>query len=343
MLLARSNPEEIRVLLVDATKMACQLLSDAISQEQQISVVAAVTNASEAVKTVTELSPNIALISGHLDSEPMRGFELARELQTLNPQLAVVMLLDSSNSASIVEAFRAGACGVFTRDGSLESLRNCIFTVVRGQVWMSTEELRFVLEALSQGSNLLIVPENLADLTNREREVVRLAADGVKNRQIAQRLGISQHTVKNYLFSIFKKLGISSRVELALAFKQSRSATVPVAVNSAAPSEGSDILQWLQALAERGSPSAQLLLAEIYCEGRAVSRDHSSIEESLRISESHRGRGKKLVATPVPLQMSETEGKAAAWLQHIEKQSRRKFSRLSKSGDSVTPARRRRA
>lgn len=218
MTLPPPNRELIRVLLVDCTKMACQLLADAIGHDSEIKVVGAVTTPARASQVVNDESPEIVLLSEQLDGKPTGGFQLARQLRMIKRELPIVMLLDSLNSASVIEAFRAGASGVFTRDGSLESLRKCIFSVVCGQLWASTEALRFVLGALSRTSMPSVDPDRMAFLTRREREVVGLAADGVKNREIAARLGISGHTVKNYLFSIFRKLGVSSRLELSLAF-----------------------------------------------------------------------------------------------------------------------------
>ena len=210
----------IRILLAECTKMACQLLADAIDQDPNIKVVAAVTSAVEASQVVGDLSPDIVLLGANLDGRPTGGFDLARQLRVIKPGLFVVMLLDRLDGAAVVEAFRAHASGVFIRDGSVQSLRKCIHSVFGGQVWSSTEALRFVLETLAGTSVPTGDPDSMALLTRREREVVGLAVEGVKNREIARKLCLSEHTVKNYLFSVFGKLGVSSRLELTLAVKR---------------------------------------------------------------------------------------------------------------------------
>ena len=127
------------------------------------------------------------------------------------------MLLDSSERSQVVEAFRTGARGVFCRSESLKSLAKCIYCVSQGQVWANSRELRFLLEALGEALPLKVIDtRGAALLSRREQEVVRCVAEGLSNREIAQRLGLTEHTVKNYLFRIFDKLGVSKRVEVVL-------------------------------------------------------------------------------------------------------------------------------
>jgi len=117
----------------------------------------------------------------------------------------------------VVEAFRTGARGVFCRSESLMSLARCIQCVSEGQIWANSKELRYLLEALGEALPLRVVnTQGAALLSRREIEVVRCVAEGLSNREIAQRLGLTEHTVKNYLFRIFDKLGVSKRVEVVL-------------------------------------------------------------------------------------------------------------------------------
>jgi DNA-binding NarL/FixJ family response regulator len=127
------------------------------------------------------------------------------------------MLLDTSERSQVVEAFRTGARGVFSRSESLTSLARCIQCVSEGQIWANSKELRYILEALGEALPLRVVDtRGAALLSRREVEVVRCVAEGLSNREIAQRLGLTEHTVKNYLFRIFDKLGVSKRVEVVL-------------------------------------------------------------------------------------------------------------------------------
>src|SRR5664279_2032349 len=118
----------------------------------------------------------------------------------------------------VVDAFRAGARGVFClSQATFKSLCRCVEQVHAGQIWADSSELSEVIESFSQLAPLRVVNANgMRLLTKREEDVVRLLAEGLQNRDIAQELKLSEHTVKNYLFHIFDKLGVSSRVELVL-------------------------------------------------------------------------------------------------------------------------------
>jgi len=159
----------------------------------------------------------VVVISAEIDGNSRKGFEVAREINGLRTGARVVMLLDSSERSQVVEAFRAGVRGVFSRSESLKSLAKCIHCVSQGQVWANTKELRYLLDALGEALPLRVIDARGAELlSRREQEVVRCVAEGLSNREIAQRLGLTEHTVKNYLFRIFDKLGVSKRVEVVL-------------------------------------------------------------------------------------------------------------------------------
>jgi DNA-binding NarL/FixJ family response regulator len=323
----------IRILLADCTKMACQLLADAIDQDPKIKVVAAVTSAVEASQVVRDISPDIVLLGSNLDGQATGGFALARRLRMIKPDLFVVMLLDHLDGASVVEAFRAHASGVFIRDGSVQSLRKCIHSVFGGQVWASTEALRFALEALAGTSVPTVDPDRMALLTRREREVVGLAVDGLKKREIARKLGLSEHTVKNYLFSIFGKLQVSSRLELTLAVRREwvQRANV-VSMRHPSTARHDHNVDWLRALAEQGFASAQLLLAQLHSEGRGVAQDRTQAyrffllaEKSAQVVEISRSERKKLAGEMSREEIAEAKRRAANWIEENRKQVAKPF------------------
>ena len=171
------------------------------------------------IAAVAKEKPAVVVISAELDEEKGKGFEVARELRAMHADARLVMLLDASERNQVVEAFRAGARGVFCRSESLLSLARCIQCVSDGQIWANSRELRYLLEStLGEafyrfGWWTHAVPRCFP---RREVEVVRCVAEGLSNREIAQRLGLTEHTVKNYLFRIFDKLGVSKRVEVVL-------------------------------------------------------------------------------------------------------------------------------
>jgi DNA-binding NarL/FixJ family response regulator len=208
------EPEPIRVLAADSNPMNSQLLVEALGRDQQFVAVAA---GDEVLMAVQRENPGIVLLSAQQPEGGRSGFQLTRDIRSLSPTTQVIMLLDRSDRSAVVQAFRAGAHGVFSRTEPLKALLKCIQSVRHGQVWANSRELHYVLEALQEPAPMkfLSVSGNPL-LSEREVDVVRCVAEGMTNREIAQQLGLTEHTVKNYLFRIFDKLGVSSRVEVVL-------------------------------------------------------------------------------------------------------------------------------
>jgi DNA-binding NarL/FixJ family response regulator len=208
----------IRVMAADSTRMNSQLLADVLARDKRFQVLETQLSAATILAAAASEKPDVALLSPLLENDPKLGFQVARQLHAAHPATRIVMLLDRSERSSAVEAFRAGASGIFCRSESLKFLPRCISCVHSGQVWANSHELKYLLDALSQA-----MPGrragNTADvsiLSKREQDVVSGVADGLSNREIAHRLKLTEHTVKNYLFRIFDKLGVSSRVEVVL-------------------------------------------------------------------------------------------------------------------------------
>jgi two-component system nitrate/nitrite response regulator NarL len=209
--------EVIKVLAADSTRMNSQLLTTALERDKRFQVLDSPADVSTVIAAVAKEKPAVIVISAEIDGNPRRGFEVAREIHSLHSETRIVMLVDSSERSQVVEAFRAGARGVFSRSESLKSLAKCIFCVSQGQIWANSKELKFLLEALGEALPLRVIDARGTELlSRREQEVVRCVAEGLSNREIAQRLGLTEHTVKNYLFRIFDKLGVSKRVEVVL-------------------------------------------------------------------------------------------------------------------------------
>jgi DNA-binding NarL/FixJ family response regulator len=150
---------------------------------------------------------------------------LARELRVCRPHARIITLLDSSERSVVVEAFRSGASGILSREQPFEIMCKCIHAVYQGQVWASSKEMRYALDALSQNDMVPATKSNKSRtvLTQREEGLVRLVSEGLTNRDISQQLKLSENTVRNYLFRIFNKVGASNRLELAL-YKLNRNA-----------------------------------------------------------------------------------------------------------------------
>jgi DNA-binding NarL/FixJ family response regulator len=223
-----TNTERIRVLAADSTRMSSQLLAESLAQDGQFEVTGIEPKSSAILEAVAHKKPHVVLVSSSLEESASLGFDLTRRICSSHPQTRVILLMDTSNPAAVVEAFRSGAQGVFSRTESSKSLAKCISSVHNGHVWANSAELRYLLEALRESEPMRVLDSRgEAILSKREQEVVRCVAEGLSNREIAGRLKLTEHTVKNYLFRIFDKLGVSSRVEVVLYVFRLRKDQVP--------------------------------------------------------------------------------------------------------------------
>lgn len=207
----------VRLLVADESRMNCQLLIAALRRYRRIRVVARATTSEQVIAEVQASHPSVALISAALQDGSLSGFSVARDLRVQFPELRIILLLDSAERSLVIDSFRAGAKGIFCREDSLNSLCKCIETVHAGQIWANSSQLESVLNAFVRVAPPRLIEANgQIPLSKREQEVAQLVSEGHSNREIAQQLKLSEHTVKNYLFHIFEKLGMSSRVELVL-------------------------------------------------------------------------------------------------------------------------------
>ena len=201
--------------MADAVAMSCQLLVDALLRSKRYDAVAAATP-EEVVLALDRARFDVVLISTSFSPDPLEGLRFVGEIRDLHREVSIVVLLDALERNLVVEAFRCGAHGVFSRSDSFEALCKCILCVQEGQVWASSVELEFVLEALVDPLPIETRLPSSRPLSKREDEIAHMVAEGFSNRQISERLDLSEHTIKNYLFRVFEKLGVSTRVELTL-------------------------------------------------------------------------------------------------------------------------------
>jgi two-component system nitrate/nitrite response regulator NarL len=268
----------IRVLVADNSRIHTRLLADALTRERVLEVIPFESEASALVLSAVQQHIDVLVVSSNLDEEPSRGVEVVRELRAADPRIRAVMLLDSSKDEAVLQAFRAGARGIFGRDQPMELLSKCVCCAHEGRIWADDHQLAIAVDALANTPAVRAANANgMSLLSERESQVVRCLAEGLTNREIAQRLKLSQHTVKNYFFKIFDKLGVSSRVEL-LFMSLSQASTDPAVQDS-----GKEILkadeyslgesELLVKSAEAGMPSAQLALAQMYLARRSKPQD----------------------------------------------------------------------
>ena len=215
---APADGHVVSVLIGDNTRMGAELLATALRGcRYPIEVVGTALTSDEVRTELAKNKPDIVVLSAYLKDGRSAGFGLAREIRSSFSKTDVVMMLDVVDRATISQAFCSGAVGVLSRDDPFEVLCKCIHVVSKGQVWANSEQLHFVLDTFCAGNRIRFTDaRGDALLTQREETIVYLVAEGLRNREIAAQLKLSEHTVRNYLFRIFEKLGISSRSELIL-------------------------------------------------------------------------------------------------------------------------------
>jgi len=211
-------PEPVRVLVADSTRMQSQLLSGALRRRPEFTVTCSLLDADAILGALQTTPIDVVLLCADRETEIASGLSILRRVHLAYPTIGCVVLVESYDRDLVVDVFRSGAKGLFcSGETPFRSLCKCIHSVHAGQVWANAKQLRYLLEVLTHVPSLRVV--NAAGdelLTTREEQVVALVADGLSNREIAKELGLSEHTVKKYLFRVFDKLGISSRVELVL-------------------------------------------------------------------------------------------------------------------------------
>jgi len=208
----------IEVLIGEPSHLSCELMATALERcRRRVSVVACATDSAQVLKSYAEKKPDVCIVSTHLKDGASGGIRVTRELLASHQGARVMLLIDSPDRDAVLEAFRSGALGVFSRDGSFDKLCLGIQKVHEGQIWASNQQLRYLVESISEKAPAPISDaKGTALLTKREHSLVDLVAQGLTNRDISRELRLSEHTVRNYLFRIFNKLGTSNRLELAL-------------------------------------------------------------------------------------------------------------------------------
>ena len=211
--------EPTSLLISEASKMYCDLLTKAfLTVPGRFAVVACASNTAELVTFVQEYRPKVAIVSDTLEDGPLTGLRILSDVRRANPETRILVAMGSMDRELVTEAFRSGADGVFCRNSPFELLCKSVDALAQGQIWANATELRYVLEEFTRAPKQRKVDPSVENrMTKRETDVVKLAVEGLSNREIARELGLTEHTVKNYLFRVFDKLGVSNRVELVLS------------------------------------------------------------------------------------------------------------------------------
>ena len=210
--------DAVSVLIADSNRMQSQLLASALRRHSEFRIAACRMDAVSIFQSVQARTPRVVLLSLNASVNASEAVMILRRLHLAYPEIATLLLVESCNRDLVVSAFRSGARGIFAiSDANLRLLCKCIVCVASGQIWANTEQLNYVMDLISEVPSLRVINANGKSLlTPREEQVVALVAEGLSNRETARELTLSEHTIKKYLFRIFEKLGVSTRVELVL-------------------------------------------------------------------------------------------------------------------------------
>ena len=214
-----ATSDSIGVLIADSNRMQAQLLTSALRRHTAFHITICPMDTVSILTAVTSRPPpRVALLSLGPPASVADNVVTLRSFHLSHPEIPKILLVDSCDRDLAISAFRSGARGIFSiSEASLRLLCRCLLRVAAGQVWANTEQLNHLIDVISEIPSLRVLnSRGTRLLTPREEQVVALVAEGLGNRQIARELNLSEHTIKKYLFRIFEKLGVSSRVELVL-------------------------------------------------------------------------------------------------------------------------------
>ena len=213
----------LRVLVADSAPMYSALLARALHRHGQLEAVTAA-NPQELIEATESGLFHVVLMSAEFHEDTLQTLRLLRRVRKIDSSLALVVLLNVLDRELMVKLFQAGAQGVFLRSDSPAHLARCVECVSRGEIWVGSPGLNILVDALSEQPVQTSKAQPFSVLSRREEEVALLVAEGLSNREISDRLQLSEHTIKNYLFRMFEKLGVTTRVELALYSLEQRAA-----------------------------------------------------------------------------------------------------------------------
>jgi two-component system nitrate/nitrite response regulator NarP len=199
-----------RILIADDHPIIVSGLK-AVLDGTRYEVVAAVATGEEVIPAAERLDPDILLLDVSMPG--WSGIDVLRALRAAGSKRPVVLLTAALDDQALIEAVRLGVEGIVLKEGAHQLLIPCLDAVREGRRWIQQDLLQRALDLQMGGG---AAPDPLRGLSERERAIAGLVARGLRNRDIAERLGVNEGTVKVHLHRIYRKLGVGSRTELVL-------------------------------------------------------------------------------------------------------------------------------
>ncbi len=217
---ATGEPKEgelIRIVIADDHPIFRDGLRKLLMLEEDFRVVAEARDGKEVLEVLDEHQPDILLLD--LKMPGLDGLTALQKLQNSRTKTKVIVLTASEDKNQFVQAMKFGTCGIVLKQTATELLIKSIRKVHAGEIWLDSHTTAAVMRQFSspmESTPLGARDRDRSPLSQREREIVVLVAQGFKNKEMAEKMFISEQTVKNHLHNIFDKLGVSDRLELAL-------------------------------------------------------------------------------------------------------------------------------
>lgn len=199
------------VFLLDDHEIVRRGVRDLLDSEDDLEVVGEAATAAEALVRIPLLDPDVAVLDVRLPDGD--GVEVCREVRSRQPRTACLMLTSFSDDEALFQAIVAGAAGFVLKQVRGMELVDAIRRVARGQVLLDPVVTARVIERIRRGPQQ---DERLAHLTEQERRILELMAEGLTNRAIGQRMHLAEKTVKNYVTNVLSKMGMARRTEAAV-------------------------------------------------------------------------------------------------------------------------------
>lgn len=212
-----ATPSPIKIVIIDDHKIVRGGLRMLIESHQHLSIVGEAGSRAEAIPVVARELPHVVLLDLDLNGES--GLDLIPEITAASSQSHVLILTGVRDDEVHQQCLRLGAKGLVRKEMAAEVLIKAIEKVGAGEIWFDRSMMSHVLsDVLNRREAKRIDPETakINSLTEREKQIIPLVCEGLKNKQIAERLFISDTTVRHHLTSIFSKLDISDRLELVI-------------------------------------------------------------------------------------------------------------------------------
>lgn len=252
---SRSTPRLIRVILADTQAIFRAGLRKIFALEDDIRVVGQAETLPQTQSAITKFSADVLIFEAALAPNPV---ETVTELLRQAPQLKIVVVTPASDEQLTLDLFRRGAHGILSREVEPELLVECLRKVAAGDPWLDEQATHWVMEAFRGHTLRPSGARPKVQLTPKETLIVSCVTQGMKNKEIAIRVGTTEQVVKNYLRKVYDKLGVADRLELALYCLSHHvvDGVKPPAVPVAAPPNGDSDTSAASAAAGAGSAAA---------------------------------------------------------------------------------------